>query len=88
MEARGIALTEGYLKNTFISNNYAGNYAAGIAADGAVCSLSLVGNVVFESNVARSGAGLTIAYTKLINVTGAIFFNNRYLFEIVLHADC
>lgn len=72
-------MSEGYLKNVLFLRNSAGNYGGGISVDGPEASLSLVGNVTFEANEARGGGGVSFGFTKLINVTDAMFLNNRHV---------
>ena len=88
IEAPGSAFTEAYIKDGLLFNNHAGNYGGGLNIDGSESSLFLMGNVVFDSNTARGGGALSFGTSRLINATGAIFRNNRHVFESVPCTDC
>ena len=88
LQAPGSAVAEAYFKDVLLFNNHAGNYGGGMNIDGSEASLFLVSNVVFDSNVARGGGALSFGTSRLINATGAIFRNNRHVFESVPCTDC
>ena len=87
METAGVAVAEGYLKDVLFFNNSARNIGGSMSIAGIEASLSLVANVVFDSNIARGGGALIIGTSRFVNVTGATFRNNRYILECIAHSD-
>ena len=77
METLGVAVAEAYFKHVLFFNNTSGNLGGGMTVVGVEASVSFVADVVFDSNVARSGGAVSFGNTRLFNITGATFRNNR-----------